>query len=367
MPALIVRGATLTLDVFITGSEGLVNPLDLAVSILDPAGAVFEDGLVPVLLSLGHYKVEFPVPADADLGAWAAHWTCTIDGAPAVTEDGFTVVAPGSISSGSSSGQTCSPWATHEDSQLTAAQSYGADPDDIDDMMQMATDVLYNFTGKAYPGICTDSIRPLAQYRALEGPPRWWPAIAGAGGGRGSMGFCSCHRIRDAGCFAVSEVKLPNAPVIEASIAVVLDGDPFLDWELRDHRYLARTDGHGWPCCQRDLPDTELGTWSVTWQWGRLPPIGGRFACAALGSQLYLAFHPEASDSGACKLPKRIQTITRQGVTIAMLDPLKLFDEGKTGLPEVDLWVASILLGRKRRRATALVPGHSRSARRVGR
>ena len=50
-------------------------------------------------------------------------------------------------------------------------------------------------------------------------------------------------------------------------------------------------------------------------------------------------------------------SITRQGISLAVLDPLTLFVDGLTGLPEVDLWVQSVRLGRARRSASLMVPG----------
>ena len=126
--------------------------------------------------------------------------------------------------------------------------------------------------------------------------------------------------------------------------------------------YLPESDSatvQGWPCCQRlDLADSEDETWAVSYSYGVDPPIGGIRAAAALGCQLALAFEPETI--GTCRLPQRVTSLSRQGVTMAVLDPLELFADGKTGLAEVDLWVASVMLGAARRRAVVRVPGQPR-------
>ena len=112
----------------------------------------------------------------------------------------------------------------------------------------------------------------------------------------------------------------------------------------------------GWPCCTRlDLADTEEDTWSITYTYGQNPPIGGIRAAAVLACELTLAFQPETVNQ--CRLPKRVTSITRQGVSMAILDPLTLFADGLTGLSEVDLWVSSVAVGAKRRRASVIVPG----------
>ena len=154
----------------------------------------------------------------------------------------------------------------------------------------------------------------------------------------------------------------PWVPVAE--VRLVVDGEvvPAVEYAVDDEQYLVgltAADGtqRRWPCCQRlDLEDTEPGTWSVTFAWGGLPPDGGVRAAAALGCEMLKA----ASGDKACRLPKRVTSIVRQGVTVAVLDPLTLFADGATGLPEVDLWLGSLRFGRAHRPSRLLVPGRRR-------
>jgi hypothetical protein len=104
-----------------------------------------------------------------------------------------------------------------------------------------------------------------------------------------------------------------------------------------------------------DYADTEEDTWSVTYTFGQDPPLGGVKAAASLGCQLALGWQPETVDQ--CRLPQRVTSYARQGVTLAVVDPLTLFADGLTGLTDVDLWVQSIMLGAARRRASVFVPG----------
>ena len=53
----------------------------------------------------------------------------------------------------------------------------------------------------------------------------------------------------------------------------------------------------------------------------------------------------------ACRLPQRVTSITREGVTLAMLDPFEMLDKGRTGLFEVDLWLEAV------NRAARMRPG----------
>jgi hypothetical protein len=147
-----------------------------------------------------------------------------------------------------------------------------------------------------------------------------------------------------------------------------IDGTPLSDarWRVDDGVklvYLPDPDDleqpgrTAWPCCQ-DLSVAlgSEGTFQLTYSWGSAPPIGGTMAAAALGCQLAMGCQPETI--GRCRLPKRVTSITRQGVAVAaVLDPLDLFARGLTGLPEVDLWVASVNRGAAYRGALIYQPG----------
>lgn len=245
---------------------------------------------------------------------------------------------------------TCEPWATDADVG-SPCDDYSFDPTLLADALQIASDVLYEFTGRQWPGTCSTTIRPCG-YRQPDS--------------------CGCLSSATCACKALSEITLPG--VVAAVTEVKIDGaaissDRYRVDDWRHLVYLPESDSatrQGWPCCQRlDRADTEEDTWSITYQYGQDPPTGGVRAAAVLGCQLAVAFQPETI--GECRLPKRVTSITRQGVSMTMLDPLTLFDDGKTGLEEVDLWVASIRLGARRRRAKVLVPGQAKHGlRRVG-
>jgi hypothetical protein len=357
----ITRGSTITLDAFYRdGTGALVTPVDPFVSIVDPDGDTVVNLATPTEVTTGHYQYEYPVASDASLGAWAARWFGTVDGTPLEDEDGFTVLRAGTFDVGGGTSSVCSPWATTAD-LCTPCDGY-EDFDDglLLDSLDMASDVLFNLTGRRWPGECTEVVRPQGRWR--QGAPRsFWP-----GDTSWSWGWCSCERGRETGCTRVPEVRLPGSPVDVNSIFVTLDGVSFADWRLDDDNWLVRTDGDGWPCCQRlDLDTTEDDTWEIAYTRGTAPPIGGIRAAASLACEFVLACTPADEGGAACRLPKRITSITRQGVTIAVLDPLTLFGDGLTGIPEVDIWIGSVMKGDSRRRANVMIPGRPRPVRRT--
>lgn len=122
--------------------------------------------------------------------------------------------------------------------------------------------------------------------------------------------------------------------------AVTVDGDelPAEAWRLQEGRWLRRVDGQLWPAVQDfTLPAGEVGTWSVTYKPGTPPPDAGVLAVEVLGCEVLLALRPE--DDGRCKLPRRTRTVARQSVAIELIDPATFLEGGRTGLPEVDLFV----------------------------
>jgi hypothetical protein len=93
-----------------------------------------------------------------------------------------------------------------------------------------------------------------------------------------------------------------------------------------------------WPVLQDlALDDTEPGTWSVTYRRGRPVPVAGQFAAGVLAGEVLRSIR----GVGGARIPLRAQSIAREGVSIQMLDPQAFLDGGKTGIPEVDMFLAA--------------------------
>jgi hypothetical protein len=194
-----------------------------------------------------------------------------------------------------------------------------------------ATELLWRLTAGRY-GECSELVRPCRM--DCGNPP---PAFDRLGGRRititcGCAGPCGCGG-------QVYEVSLPG-PVIQVD-AVKVDGVLLLAsaYRVDDGKRLVRVDGKPWPACQRlDLADSEQGTWSVAYTRGRPVPAGGMRAAAALSVEIWKA----CSGDKSCRLPQRVQQIVREGVTMTLLDPLEYLDKARTGLVDVDLWLAAV-------------------------
>lgn len=240
---------------------------------------------------------------------------------------------------------TCEPWATEAD-LCSPCNDYEQLGPIAGDYLQMATDVLYELSGRQFPGQCTDTVRPCV------------PSSS-----------CGCRS--DCTCLGSRQIELGVWPLVAVS-QVKLDG-VVLDsgrYRVDDYRYLVRlpdADGTnpGWPTAQRlDLGDDQQDTWSVTFSWGLDPPTMGVKAAAVLACELALACDPENADN--CRLPKSVTSVTREGVTLAMTDLGSLLSENRTGIPEVDLFLRASNPHRLRRRASAWSPDTVSTVRRVG-
>jgi hypothetical protein len=280
------------------------------------------------------------------------------------------------------------PWATAAD--ITEVDASQLDQTILADCIQAATDILFQLSGRQYAGAGSDTVRPLPRIiirdhgRPIATTSMWnspW------GWGYYSGGYMSGFGYSRWGWITTNQEELPDGTTIPSidlgafpitSVTEVLVNGSVVDqttYRVDDFRHLVRvinpsetpddTDNPGWPSQQRmDLPVTEDNTFQVSYTYGILPPRIGIMACAELAYQLYLAVAP--SGPGQSKLPQRVTSITRQGMTAAVLDPQIFLAEGRTGLIRCDYFLESINPGKLQRRATVMTPDINRRVRRTG-
>jgi len=107
-----------------------------------------------------------------------------------------------------------------------------------------------------------------------------------------------------------------------------------------------------WPACN-DLtkPTTEVGTWSVTVASGRPPPQLVLLAAAEKANEII-----RHCAGKTCRLPQRLSSITRQGMSVSFLDDMAFLDKGLTGMYFVDLAARVHNPSRLQRRSTVVSP-----------
>lgn len=200
----------------------------------------------------------------------------------------------------------CVPWATVDDVAGCCEKVEFAC--DLEETAQAASEILYVLSGRQFPGVCEATVRP--------------------------CGPCGCH---DRCSCRPSQIVLQPQPAISVT-SVLIDGEILLESEYRldPGSRLVRLNGEVWPCCQDlSLPSTEEGTFEIEYSYGQEPPVSGKRAAALLACELARACTPGVE----CQLPARVTSITRQGVSMALLDPQDFLDNGRTGIYEIDLFL----------------------------
>jgi hypothetical protein len=237
-----------------------------------------------------------------------------------------------------------------------------------------ASEILYIRSGRVYTGVCGPvTIRPVS--RPVDVDTRVWLNGGGSWGWGASWGSASYYGLGVGAVvphFGNNEpptVVLGAYPVREI-VQVLIDGVliPPDEYELRDYKTLVRirptagsvpTERYGWPSSQiQDLPDTQEGTFSITYTYGQDPGLGGINACKALAQVLVL---PRFGDT--THYPQRLQSISRQGVSAAVTDVIDILNKGMLGIYEVDSWLSSVNPGKAVRQSSVWSPDIGRPRR----
>lgn len=229
----------------------------------------------------------------------------------------------------------CEPWCTEADFCAPCDAEYGSDR--IDETIEIASWLLFEATRRQFPGQCTTTVRPCVTDHHVD----YGASMLRASVFDRRWAFCGCGSPDQCGCGGLSQVRFGGLPIVSVD-EVKVDGEALgtSAYRVDDWQWLVRLDGDTWPCCQRlDLPSTEEGTFEVTYTFGRRPPTAGIRAAAVLACELLLACDPSMSEN--CRLPRRVTSITRQGVQVAMsVDPMDYLDKGRFGIFEIDAFIA---------------------------
>lgn len=323
-----------------TGISGLVGTL--TVKVIDNDGGTT---IAPTTANItesgtsGLYIWNAPA-APASLGQYTTMWS--VDGtfdSDTVSSEELVVIASGAGTlpavpvpddgSGLATGP-CTAWTSVDDVRdcCTDDELASSDTTQIDAAILATSELLYEASGRRYSGLCERTVRPCGE-----------PGLCGVqvlsrghlvGWDGTSWGGYNC------GCRPLSRVKL--AGFVREILEVKIDGVVVDDslYEVREHRWLIRTDGGLWPRCQQDgLPDTEEGTFSVTYTYGRAVPYSGQRAAAQLACQVF-----KSCNGGECDLPIGVTRVTRSGITIERTF-LQRDDKGiwRSGIADVDLFL----------------------------
>jgi len=212
----------------------------------------------------------------------------------------------------------------------------GASPAATGQAALAATEVLWALSGRRF-GVCQVTVRPCRD--ECEQTGIIWPAVDSypfptlldgswynVGCLGGCVGACSCN--------TVSQFTLPGP--VDQIVQIVIGDEivPTGSYRLDSARFVVRTDGGNWPVCNDLSKSSGPGTWRVTYRAGLEVPMLGQMAAAELACEFLKKL------SGLeCKLPSRVTNISRQGVSMTLLDPQDFLTEGRIGLYLSDLFI----------------------------
>lgn len=230
----------------------------------------------------------------------------------------------------------CAPWASLADLEALPNRPT-LDDETWEDLLWQASEMLYLWSGKQYTGGCRSTVVLDVSPGGAYGDDLLWRYLEDAWAAWGYWSPWGAQDGRGVGKRLVAQ--LPDAPITEiTSVTGPDDADVAYTAELPSG-IIRRTDGHTW----------DAGT-KISYSHGLLPPIGGMRAAVTLTVELGKSW------TGAkCNLPKRVEQVTRQGLTYNMA-PL---DWG-TGIWEIDSWLRSVNPHQLMRRASAWSPDAAR-------
>lgn len=192
-----------------------------------------------------------------------------------------------------------------------------------------ASHLLFLASGRQFPGLCEDHVNPCEETPVGSAAVTWrsgWPTFGAIASG---LGGCGCS---GAGTCTLGAVVLPRGPVRSVDTITIagaeLDPSAYALW---NGRFVVRTDGARWPCSQSS-------EWSIDYTYGDVPDPAGVSVAAALACELAAACTPGAT----CHLPERLRTLTTEGTTIDIADPMEFLRDGRFGFYLVDLWLAQV-------------------------
>lgn len=202
------------------------------------------------------------------------------------------------------------------------------------DAIQTASFVLFKLTGEKYPGISTstDAITSTQNTEIMTSP-----ALI-----NGQM-----HNLPRNSGSGVRQLRLRQNPVLSVQ-SVQVDGqilDPS-QYSLRNNAYIVRNQPYTWVLSTTN----EI---IVTYTHGVRPPRAGKAAATRLANEIILWYLGDAR----CALPERITSVSRQGVSYTILDPQDFIGQGKTGIYEVDSFIAAANPDKQRKKPAIFHPG----------
>lgn len=324
------------------GSPGAANYwITPIITDVDPGSGDFRTGSVSAPLGLAADLLGVKGSARAVTGVLAlAGSPLGAKGSAGAASAGLSMI--GSVTGGdvgylpaAVSDVLCSAWATPGDVPDRLKTELGITDAQLLDPLMRASEMLWALSGRRWYGEGCNEQSTLTSYReASEYHDSW--------------GSCGCWDVAPGMPYAHADrprsIRLARSPASVVSVTVAGEVLTPTAYRLTRSGWLERVDGGLWDTCAGDTV--------VVYTFGEPPPRGGRDAAVTLGLELAKDFY----DVGKCRLPKRTISVTRQGVSLQMVDPMDFLERGGVGITSVDLWLNAVNPGARTQRATVWSP-----------
>jgi hypothetical protein len=251
----------------------------------------------------------------------------------------------------------CDPW------PVGCVDWTGVNPAATGQAVAASSEWLWALSGRQF-GSCPVLLRPCRDDCPIGSGGWWWDGWSWPADRYtpGWLGFACGSCAGPCSCSSMSSIRFRHP--VQAVTTVLIDGVelPASGYALYDGNRLVRVDGT-WPACQDwQVPVSGAGAWSVTVVYGFPVPQLGELAMGEAAREFGLA----CTTGATCRLPSRVSSVVRQGVTQNFATLKELIDAGATGLPIVDQFIDAVNPGRIRQRVGIWNPDDFDTPRRPG-
>lgn len=214
-----------------------------------------------------------------------------------------------------------------------------------DTAIEYASYVLYRLTGEKYPGVSSTIETYVYESFGEHGRTIKEFAEAQIVGIPNAVTYPQRLYLRGAPVHAVNDVYVDGEPL-----------DPSR-YSLYNKRFLKLNEGINWSSI------CNVSGVTVDYTYGMSPPKAGILACTTLANELLILLGEGSSDVG-CRIPERVKSVTREGISFDLIDPQEFLDDGRTGIWEVDLFIRTANPARSKKPPRLLSPSDARRYRR---
>lgn len=179
---------------------------------------------------------------------------------------------------------------------------------DLVEAATVASELLFIFSGRQYPGSCERTVIPAERYDCHTGQEYVF------GGLRGWYKFLS-----------------PGDYPITSIVSVKINGavQNLAEYQILSWSHIVRRN-------TAPLPSGD-DLFEVTYRFGMAPPASGVLAAEMLACQLALA-----CAGGCSELPEGAVSLAKQGLNVVLSDPSRLLKDGQLGLAAIDRFLAAV-------------------------